>query len=189
VAPGTRPPALERLLDEIEACERDAHALVDDLSDEQVNWQAPPGQTWSIAQCLDHLAKINAGYLAGFAAAVERARAEGRGPFVSLRPGWIGRWFVGSLEPPPKLKAPARPQFVPASTLGKTEALEGFLESHAPFRTLVDACAEVDTNRVTAPNPIFPALRMTVSTALLVIPAHDRRHLWQARKVRERGNW
>lgn len=183
---GARPAALDRLLDEIAACERDARTLVDDLSEAQINWQPQSGRSWSIGQCLDHLAKINASYLDAFAVAVARASTEGRGPFVSLRPGWMGRWFVRSLEPPPSLKAPARPQFVPASTIGKAEAVEGFIASHAPFRALVDACAAVDTNRITAPNPLFPRIRMTVSTALLVIPAHDRRHLWQAKKVKEK---
>jgi hypothetical protein len=181
-----RPAPLDRLLDEIAACERDARTLVDDLSEDQVNWQPKPGQSWSIAQCLDHLRKINLVYLDGFARAVDEARAAGAGPFADLRPGWLGRWFVGSLEPPPTLKAPARPQFVPASAIGKAEALEGFVASHAPYRKLVDACTTVDTNRITAPNPLFPRIRMKVSTALLVIPAHDRRHLWQARQVREK---
>jgi len=184
---GTRPAALDRLLDEIALCERDAHALVDDLSEAQINWQAQPGRSWSIAQCLDHLAKINPLYLDAFAAAVARAREEGgRGPFVDLRPGWWARRFLRSLEPPATLKVRARPEFVPASTLGKAEAIEGFIASHAPYRALVDACADVDTNRIIAPNPLFPMITMTVSTALRVIPAHDRRHLDQARKVREK---
>jgi hypothetical protein len=182
----TRPAPLQQLLDEIDAAERDARALVADLSDAQLNWQPQANRAWSIAQCLDHLRLINLVYLDGFAQAVERAGEGNPGTFERLRPGWLGRWFVRSLEPPPRLKATARPHFVPSSTVPTADALEGFVASHAPYRALVDACAHVDPNRITAPNPLFPMIRMTVATALLVIPAHDRRHLWQARQVREK---
>jgi hypothetical protein len=50
-------------------------------------------------------------------------------------------------------------------------------------RQMIAAAADVDINRATLPNPFLGIVRMRVSTALLVIPAHDRRHLWQAEQV------
>jgi hypothetical protein len=34
-------------------------------------------------------------------------------------------------------------------------------------------------------NPFVPLLRFTIGTGLLVINAHDRRHLWQAERVED----
>jgi hypothetical protein len=47
----------------------------------------------------------------------------------------------------------------------------------------VHGTAVVDANRVIAPNAILKRVTMRLSTVLLIIPAHDRRHLWQAANV------
>ena len=114
---------------------------------------------------------------------VERARSEGRGPFVGIRPTWFGRKFVQSLEPPPRQKSKTFASVVPGATIDVADALAAYLTSHEPYRRLVRAANDVDVNRVGAQNPFIKALRFRAATALLVPPAHDRRHLWQARQV------
>ncbi len=37
--------------------------------------------------------------------------------------------------------------------------------------------------------PFFELLRVKVATGLPVLPAHDRRHLWQAERVRNRPDF
>lgn len=176
-------PDLQRLMAAIDAVEGDARALVDGLSDAQGNWRPHGGASWSVAQCLDHLAKINVFYVGHFLPVVERAKAEGRGPFNGLRPTWFGRTFVGMLEPPVKHKVKAPTVAVPAPSLSLDEALAEYLASHAPYRRMVHAANDVDVNRVVTWNPFIKIARMRASTALLVTPTHDRRHLWQARRV------
>ena len=174
------PPDLQRLLDEIAAAEADACALSAGLSDAQANWQPGGGTGWSVAQCLDHLAISNRVYTDHFLPVAERAAA---GAFTTLSPTAIGRWFVRSLEPPPRQKTRTFKNLVPPSSLPLAEALAHYLASHEPYRRLVGLAALRDPNRVVAANPFIGAVRMRLSTALLVIPAHDRRHLWQARQV------
>ncbi len=177
------PPDLQRLLTEIAAAADDAGALVAGLTDAQANWQPGHGSGWSVAQCLDHLAKSNAVYTAHFLPVTHRARAAGGGRFAGLRPTWIGRWFVRSLEPPPRQRTRTFANLVPPSSVPIAAAVAAYLASHDDYRRLVAAAAEVDVNRVVARNPFIAAVRMRLSTALLVVPAHDRRHLWQARQV------
>ena len=78
---------LVRLLAEVDAVEADARMLVEQLSFEQANWQPNDGKGWSIAQCLDHLAKINRLYVGHFLPIVQRAAedvaAEGIGVAVA----------------------------------------------------------------------------------------------------------
>jgi DinB superfamily len=175
---------LAALLQEIDTCEREAEALVADLTEQEVNWQERPGQSWSVAQCLDHLTKMNVFYVAHFLPPVERARQAGRGPFAGLSSTPIGRWFANSMEPSSKRKQKAPSQAVPASRLPLAGLVEAFKRSHDPYRAMVAAAADVDVNRVTARNPFIGFVRMRVSTVMRIIPAHDRRHLVQAANVK-----
>jgi hypothetical protein len=182
-------PDLERLLTEISAAEDEARALVAGLTDAQANWQPGHGAGWSVAQCLDHLAKSNAVYTAHFLPVAEQALAAGAGTFAGLTPTWVGRRFVTSLEPPPRQRIRTFKNLVPPPAIPVAQALASYLGSHDPYRRLVAVAAGVDANRVVAANPFIAVARMRLSTALLVIPAHDRRHLWQARQLLQQSGF
>ncbi len=177
------PEGLQRLISEIAAAEADARALSAQLSDAQANWQPGGGAGWSVAQCLEHLAISNGVYASHFLPVAERARADGAGRFTGLHPTWIGRWFARSMEPPPRQKITTFKNLVPPSSIPLARALADYLASHDRYRELVDVAAAVDADRVVTANPFIRGIRMRLSTALLVVPAHDRRHLWQARQV------
>jgi hypothetical protein len=83
------------------ANERDARTLVAGLTEAQGGWRPAPG-AWSVAECLDHLATANRVYLEAMTPPAARALAEGRRRRRPALPGVIGRWFIGSLEPPAK---------------------------------------------------------------------------------------
>jgi len=182
--PETLPAELLALLDAVAACERDASTLVADLSDEEVNWQQSPGQSWSVAQCVEHLSVMNEFYLRGFAPLVDHARQKGIGPFNGLSSSPIGGWFIRLQEPPVKRRMRAPAQVVPSSNLRREGLVDKYVRSHDLYRAIVQTSGDVDINRVKGPNPFFKAIKMRVSTVLQIIPAHDRRHLWQAGNVK-----
>jgi hypothetical protein len=177
------PSELQALLDQIDACERDAEQLVADLDDDGVNW-VPPAGGWSVAQCLEHLALMNDFYLRGWQQAVDEAAAAGRGPFTSLRPTPFGRWFAKSLEPPARMKTRAIAAVLPGPRFAREAILARYKASRDGYRHLVRTSAAVDVNRIVRPNAIARRVNMRLATVLLVIPAHDRRHLWQASNVK-----
>src|SRR5437667_4616850 len=98
---GNVPADVRTLHDQLDAAERDAQALVAGLAEEQGTWQ-PQAGSWSIAECLDHLATGNRVYLRAMQEPVNRARARGRRRYRPVKPGWIGYLFAQMLEPPPK---------------------------------------------------------------------------------------
>ena len=57
-------------------------------------------------------------------------------------------------------------------------------EAHQYIRELILDAADVDLTRATFPNPFIPIIRVRVATALAILAAHDRRHLWQAEQVK-----
>jgi hypothetical protein len=181
------PSQLQALIAQIDVCEQEAERLVADVDDDGVNWTAPPSRgvgRWSVAQCLMHLSLMNAFYLRGWPEAIaEAARAE-RGPFKGLRPTPIGRWFVGTLEPPVRFKSTAIQAATPEKRIPRAGLVDRYKQSHETYRHLVRASAAVDVNRIVRPNAILKRVNMRLATVLLVIPAHDRRHLWQAANVK-----
>jgi hypothetical protein len=68
-------------------------------------------------------------------------------------------------------------------------ALQGFVDSHANVRRVLDSWEKLDFNSIRFRSPFAPVLRFTVATGIMVINAHDRRHLWQARCVTESDNF
>lgn len=177
------PAELQSLLDQLDACERDAEAILADLDDNGVNWQPGGGTAWSVAQCLNHLIVANGVYLDGVADRVQAARAANVGPFDGLKPTAIGRWFANSFEPPPRRKMKAPKKIRPGATFPRDGLLAAYKMSHTGYRALVKDAATIDVNKVVFPNPFLPAIKMRLSTAFLLIPAHDRRHIYQAKNV------
>jgi hypothetical protein len=98
-------PDIKDLEDQLDAAERDARALVADLAEERGGWRAETG-SWSVAKCLDHLARANRVYLQAMKAPAIRAHEQGRFRRGPATPGFVGRWFVRTMEPP--VKAPSK---------------------------------------------------------------------------------
>jgi DinB superfamily len=183
----TLPPELQALITQIDACEAEAERLVVDLDDDGVNWTPPPskqGSRWSVAQCLMHLVLMNELYLRAWPESVAEATAAARGPFTGLRPTPFGRWFARSLEPPARFKSKAIAAVTPAERFPRAGLVEQYRRSHDIYRRLVQSSAAVDVNRIVRPNAIIKSVKMRLATVLLIIPAHDRRHLWQAANVK-----
>lgn len=177
------PPDLQNLLDAIDAADHRGAAIAARVTDEELQWKPDQGRAWSIAECLDHLATINAIYLRAIRDGVESARRRGwrrRGP---AQPGFIGRKFVALLEPPVTRKLRAPEGALPRPMRSRDEILRDYHAAHDEARRLIADCADIDAARATFRNPFVRWIRFSIATGLHVVPAHDRRHLWQAEQV------
>jgi DinB family protein len=177
------PADLQEIIDALAAVERDADRIVAPLDDEQFNW-SPARNAWSIAQCLDHLNVANARYFGAMSAAVARAEACGLTRREPIRSSIVGRWFVAMLEPPVRLKTRAPGTIRPARHRRKAEVWPEFVRQHTHMRASIAAWGQVDLNRAVFPNPLARYGRLRAGTGLRIIAAHDRRHVWQASRVR-----
>ena len=177
---------IEALARAFDAAEADARALVAGLSAELGTWRAQPG-SWSVAECLDHLATANRVYLAAMRPAAERAKAAGRARKGPARPGLLGGWFVRMQEPPvtPRLKGKAPKLIRPRPSPALADAMRDFLASQDDVRAFLRTFSAIDLAGVRFPNPFVRGVRFSLATGLHVLAAHERRHLWQAWNVRK----
>lgn len=182
------PADIKSLDDALEAQEREAEKLVAGLTEADGAWRPAEG-SWSVAECLDHLATANRVYLTAMREPASRAHADGRMRRRPALPGFFGGMFARSLEPPPgrmsKIKAPGkiRPRTAPPLS----DAYGAFMASVRDARAFLRDFAEIDLAGATFPNPFIAGIKFSLATGLHVIVAHNKRHLWQAWRVLEKS--
>jgi hypothetical protein len=172
------------VLQQLESSQQAAARLIAGVSCSQLNWQPNGGTSWSIWQCLDHLARTDRVYCQSMLEAIAHAKKRGKGTGV-ITPGWFGRWFIASQEPPVGTRHRTVRKVRPGTEGDGQTALRDFADSHSEARRVMASWEHLDFNSVRFKNPFVPVLRFTVGTGLMIINAHDRRHLWQAQRVKD----
>jgi hypothetical protein len=178
------PPDIQILQDQLDDAERDARKLAAGLTDDLANWR-PSSSSWTVAEILDHLAVCNQTYLAAMRAPALRAREQGRLRRRPAEPGWIAGFFVRSIEPPAKARIKAPQSIQPRTTPPLADALEHFCDVQNQVRAYLNDHGDLDLAAMRFANPFIPGIRFSLATGLHIISAHERRHLWQAWRVRK----
>src|SRR6185312_9431597 len=99
----------EQYLDSIRKLRDEASSFADRLSTAQLTWQPMGGARWSVAECLDHLAVFNTGYLAALESAASNAPSGGRAGETRAAP------HAQSRKNPAGISRHARPRQRPRS--------------------------------------------------------------------------
>ena len=169
----------ERLADE-------ADTLVAPLSDEQFAWQpaSPAGKPrWSIAQCIDHLNVTARLYLPqldeGIASAIRQGLYSG-GPF---KYSWFARLFVRMMEPPPRMRVKSPAAFHPPAARTRREIMAAFRAYQVQFIDRLRQANGLDLARARVRSPAVSWIHVPLGSGFAAMTAHERRHLWQARRV------
>jgi hypothetical protein len=177
-------PELANYIRQFEEAKAVANRLADDLSEAQLAWQPKPGR-WSIAECLSHLNVSIDRYLPVLDEAIEQGReggVTGRGPF---RHGFIINQIIRSMEPPPTWRASAPALLRPRPNPAAEQLLPRFLQGQDALMQRVRATNGLHLARIRITSPASRFFRMSLGQCFGMLAAHQRRHLWQARGVRD----
>lgn len=164
---------------------QDVPGIWNGLSEAQFNWRPAPGK-WSIAECLEHLNETARKTLPTLDDMIARGRSQGLtsdGPFVL---GLLERMFIKSLEPPPgfRAKAPKRIAPRPATSYAVAEVSQEFQRLQEALDARLEPANGLHLTKIKGPSPAFPMLKWSLGGMLSITLAHERRHVWQAREVR-----
>ena len=165
----------ERLADE-------AEALVAPLSDAQFTWRPAP-DAWSIALCIDHLnvtARLSLPMLDEGIADAIRQGLYGEGPFHYW---WLARMFVRLQEPPLRFRMKAPAIFQPPPGRTRHEIMAAFRAYQVQYIDRLRQANGLDLARARARSAAASWISMPLGSGFAVMAAHERRHLWQARRV------
>ena len=152
------------------------------LSDAQFNWR-PSERRWSIGQCVEHLNISTERYIPVLTKAIADARASGRvagGPFAL---GFFERWFLRSVEPPPRRRFRTPAAFVAPALLSLEPTIRRFHDLQAQLSGCIRAAEGLDLRSIKVRSQFGP-ISWSLNGTFAIMLAHERRHLWQAREVR-----
>jgi len=181
-------PSVVGLVRELQEAGREARRLTGGLTDFEFNWR-PGGGRWSIAECFGHLNIVGSEMLPLFDSAVAEARRErwyASGPFKT---GLVARWQLRRFEPPVRRRMRALERHVPPSNLGVREGVATLLDLFGQFASRLEAAGGLDLARPRVETPTGSVIQISLFESLLLFAAHARRHLEQAREVRERADF
>jgi hypothetical protein len=178
--------SLASIRNELDATTSRLHTLVDTMDD--ATWRTrPASDSWSVAECVEHLNLTSRAYVPLLRDALRDGRARGlTNPGSSSRLDLFGWLLVKSIEPPPRRRNRMKtPQpFVPQSIEAKAGVVREYDELQ---KTLVGFLSEAEglaISKIKIVSPFNSRIRYTVYSALRVIASHQRRHLWQAEQAR-----
>lgn len=174
------------LLKAMEQVRKDAEALVSGLTAGQ-GVKRPRPDSWSVAECLEHMGKGREAYLREMESSADAARRRGRLRKGPATPGPLGALVVHAFAPPVKWwsRVPAPPRARPRSDASLEESAELYFEAHQGTEGFLIRNADLDLAGIGFSNPFVPVFRFSLATGLHILVAHDRRHLEQAWRVRE----
>jgi hypothetical protein len=143
----------------------------------------PPAGGWSAADNLAHLTLASQALVPRMSRTLRKLGETGRRSDRPSRPDWFGRLYAWALEPPVRLRVRAPRPFVPLVGTPAAEALSAFLAEQQRVLALVEQSVGLDLEARKVPSPVSRAIRYNVCSSFHILVAHQRRHLWQARRA------
>lgn len=165
------------------AIKQDVRELVTGMDEGALRWRPEPGR-WSIAENLLHLNVVGERYVKAIDECVARARERrlfSRGPF---RYGFFGKLLVQATEPPACRKLRTPRAMMPPADGPAAAVLPVFLHLQDQLAERLKLAEGLDLARATVVSPVMRRVRQSLGLAFAFVAAHERRHLWQAREVR-----
>ena len=173
---------LPQVFDEAEAVAGDARTLFGHLNQEQLNWK-PDADSWSVAQCLDHLINSNRSYDPAFDLILKGAYRKTFMHRLPFLPGFFSRILIKAVSPDArrKLKAPGLAQ--PSSSSIDPQIIELFVTNQRETLAKMKLLEDRDPAEMIITSPFLSVAVYSLLDAFRLMVAHSRRHFDQAQRV------
>ncbi|MGE0128864.1 MAG: DinB family protein [Blastocatellales bacterium] len=175
---------LPQIFTEAEAIASDATALFGHLNTQQLNWK-PGADSWSVAQCLEHLISINREYFPVFTRILKGEYGKKFLHRIPLLPAMFGSLMIKVVSPNfhQKLKAPAAAQ--PASSSIDPQIVDRFIADQHETLAMMRSLEKNDPEKIIITSPFASVVVYSLLDTFRIVVAHERRHFAQAQRVIE----
>ncbi len=171
---------IDDLVRELRAASAGARELVEAFPENLLATRPGEGR-WSALECLAHLVVTSEAYVPLMSGALKaNTPAGGERWFRMDAAGWL---IARSLEPPARMRSRTVEEFQPRPFDSASALLARFLELQEGTEKVVRAGARYDLNVIKVVSPFNRRIRYNLFSCFRILLAHQRRHLWQARRA------
>jgi hypothetical protein len=152
------------------------------LSQEQLNWK-PSVDTWSIAQNIDHIIRINESYYP----LIDDLKAGKREkPLLARIPFFVklfGNLIFKSVQPDNPKKVKTLGIWKPSKSAITADIVLNLIAHNKELTTIISSCQSLIEEGVIVSSPANKNIVYKLEKAFAILVAHERRHFEQARQV------
>jgi DinB superfamily len=159
-------------------------ALLDELSPAQLAWRETPAR-WSLAEICTHLALTTWLCLPALDAAIARGHEDAAYSERPFQGNPLSRALVWFFEPPVRLRIRTTGRLQPSADVDPAEARHQYRSAQLALEFCLEGAAGLNPTHVRLQLPPVRVSRVALGTALAILLAHERRHLWQAARIRQ----
>ena len=152
------------------------------LDSQELNWKPNP-DTWSIAQNLDHIIRVNETYYPTMDQVVKESYKVyflGRIGFVVK---FFGKLILNAVEPTRKRRMKTMALWEPTQSQDIEDILNRYSLNQLELIRRMNACQEFVRNGTVISSPANRNIVYKLATAFEIMVSHEERHLEQAREV------
>lgn len=154
------------------------------LSKDELNWR-PSSRSWSIAQVIEHLTRVNESYFPVFEKLLS---GKYQLPFIA-RLGFLVSFFGNairkSVEPANPKKMKTFGSWEPSPADFSEQCLEEFLNSQEKLKDYIESSKEFISKKQVIYSPVNKNIVYRLETAFDIIVLHQERHYLQALRILE----
>ena len=176
------PNDIEGVSSRLEQIAEDAQNSFSGLSNEQLNWK-PAAESWSIAQCLDHLILSNEEFFPELDKLSAGSRTNTFWQKVSPLSGIAGAFLVSTLKKDNQ-KVKTIPKMTPPSDI-EEGIVERFIKHQSELIEKLHATNKSEWRKVVLTSPFVKIMTYRMDKGLEAVIEHERRHIRQAKRVME----
>lgn len=175
-------PQIAAITDELRSAQARLHRLADRLPLDRWATRIRP-ESWSVAECVEHLNLTGRAYLPLLEQALAEARRLGGPAPRRHRRDPIGWLLWRTMGPPVRHRVKTTAPFVPGATAPAAELIAEFDRLQGEQIRLTEAADGLPLQRVRVQSPFAERVRYNLYSCLTIIPPHQHRHLWQAEQL------
>lgn len=167
-----------------------------DILPDKLN-RKPNSNSWSAAECFQHLLFTNASYLKSFKELSETKQIgdlesssfnhssnhafSERG--ISYKHSLWGKLILHFVNPNTKMKSKTTKTFNPSHSKVETNVVKKYLSQHDQLIEAIGGMKRLDLKKMKIPSPINSAIKYNLGDAIRIIILHDQRHIQQAERA------
>lgn len=173
---------------QIAAIEAEFERVFAGLTDEQANTR-PAADVWSMAHAMEHLEITAKAFFGAWDTALLQGRSGAPAGGSSQPYSMFLRVFRWYIEPPYRSKVKTPAPFVPSHVRSTGDLRLSMSDWHGGMLRRAREASAMDMGHVKVQSPFAKNVSYPIGFSFDLSASHERRHLWQARRIRERLGW